>query len=545
MKYIAAQEVNSAIEYFTGLVKSKNANIAGAFFVLKYLIKTNYDKISGGDIKSKSPIPIQLLGAVFDSNEIGLEGGFLYPFSLKNELKRSNFYNYKTGLGQIGSRFKDTLDNSLVDHFVDKIGDEDYRFKEDYLENVKKLLEQKIELKHLLVWIYKFSSLEYEEDLSDENGYYFLREKFIEDFNFLEEEISALFKQEDRSIKTSDSEFKGVSFRKGIGNLLNNLDIKIEDSADSPVNVYNSFISKSEIESYIMFNGDSPTKEYLLSSLSIKGQLILYGPPGTAKTYTVLNKIGPDYDEIVSIQFHPGTSYEEFIGGVFVVGDGMNFKKKNGVLLDIVEYAKEYKDKRVLLFIDEINRGNITSILGESIMALDRGTYEVKLINYCPEGKEDYKLSIPDNLHIIATMNSSDRSISIEDKAILRRFFKAKMFVNYDVLERYSECSALGFEVSTFLRNLNQKIYDELKDPDFQIGQAYMMPSILKDHDKFVWNQDVFVHIFNEAIIPLLEEYTVGAKDSLHRILGGQYDTRIYEFDKLLEVIQKGILKND
>ena len=290
---------------------------------------------------------------------------------------------------------------------------------------------------------------------------------------------------------------------------------------------------------------------------------ILYGPPGTGKTYNVINKaleiIDPEgysemaednnreailnqYKELVDkgqiafCTFHQSYGYEEFIEGLKSDGKG-NFVTEDGILKTISynaayealkdEYKEEEEDyldkklkvnefinkekafkeaKKFVLIIDEINRGNISKVFGELITLLEEdkriGTSNQIVVNL-PYTKE--KFSIPNNLYIIGTMNTSDKSIAQIDIALRRRFIFEEMMPNYDILDETD-----GIELDRLLNTINERV-EFLLDRDHLIGHAYFVNCKSAS--------DVINVIVNK-VVPLLQEYFYGDNEKVGMILG-------------------------
>ncbi|MFZ0599020.1 MAG: AAA family ATPase, partial [Flavobacterium sp.] len=181
--------------------------------------------------------------------------------------------------------------------------------------------------------------------------------------------------------------------------------------------------------------------------LENKKQIILQGPPGTGKTFTakkiaeqLLGTLNPLQYRI--IQFHPSYSYEDFVRGINTnviqtqTGSQLVYETKNKVFAEIARLAYESKaqgnDKKFVLIIDEINRANLASVLGELIYGLE---YRNKTINSMYDINNDFSIIIPDNLYLIGTMNTADRSVGHIDYAIRRRFAFIDILPNPDVID--------------------------------------------------------------------------------------------------------------
>ena len=185
--------------------------------------------------------------------------------------------------------------------------------------------------------------------------------------------------------------------------------------------------------------------------------------------------------------------------------------------VQIIEYfyqnkiglKKEENSKPYVLIIDEINRGNISKIFGELITLIEedkRGKLKVKL----PYSQDEF--TVPENLYIIGTMNTSDRSIASVDIALRRRFKFKEMMPNPKLLP---EITIHGFDLKEdIFETLNKRI-SILLDRDHQIGHSYFMN---------VTNENDFKKVWFDCIIPLLNEYFYGDWEKLRALLGDAKD---------------------
>lgn len=179
----------------------------------------------------------------------------------------------------------------------------------------------------------------------------------------------------------------------------------------------------AEIEkmtTYSVSESEKPfsVEDTISENLELGVNTILYGPPGTGKTYTVLDiiskkKLNQEIGEVLVIQFHPQYSYQDFIEGYKFDGNG--FVYKEGIFLDFC--TRIDKNKINILYINEINRADLSSVFGELLYLLDKD--DEKSVNLPLKGTS---FSLPKNLVIIGSMNSSDKSISLIDFALRRRF---------------------------------------------------------------------------------------------------------------------------
>lgn len=232
-------------------------------------------------------------------------------------------------------------------------------------------------------------------------------------------------------------------------------------------------------------------------------QVIFYGPPGTGKTFIgkaiAQHLASKENTEI--IQFHPSFSYEDFFEGFRPAekSDGsVLLEKVDGPLKRIAAAARANPDKKYVLIIDEINRGNLAKVFGELYFLLEYRDEEISLMYSKKE-----KFSLPSNLIFIGTMNTADRSIALVDSAIRRRF----KFIHLDptsepcsqILTKWLQENKLPSVAGELLENLN----NALSKYEFSVGPAYFM----KDKNQ---SRDNLQLTWKYSIEPLLEEYFYG-----------------------------------
>lgn len=148
--------------------------------------------------------------------------------------------------------------------------------------------------------------------------------------------------------------------------------------------------------------------------------VVLQGAPGTGKTYNAL-EISKTYYKTHFIQFHAETTYSDFVEGIRpqLNNNNLTYERVKGELVKAIESALENTNKRVLLIIDEINRANLANVLGPVFYLFEEqpGVRNVKL-----EVGGHRLEKLPENLDVIATMNTADRSLAVVDFALRRRF---------------------------------------------------------------------------------------------------------------------------
>jgi len=286
----------------------------------------------------------------------------------------------------------------------------------------------------------------------------------------------------------------------------------------------------------------SPSKiiSRIQSILERKGQVILYGPPGTGKTYWAENAAnelaaklnfqsgfdqlsddqrsfitgdGESFGFVRTCCFHPAYGYEDFIEGYRPEqADGqMIFSLRDGVFKRLCKDAMSEPETSFYLIIDEINRGDIPRIFGElmTIIEKDKRGKSITL----PTSVEQFQ--VPMNVYIIGTMNTADRSISLLDAALRRRFGFIELMPDSSVL---GAATVEGIHLGRWLEALNQRICEHVaRDArNLQIGHSYLLRKDGTPIDDF----SEFARALHEDIIPLLEEYCYEDYSTLEKILG-------------------------
>ena len=178
---------------------------------------------------------------------------------------------------------------------------------------------------------------------------------------------------------------------------------------------------------------------------------------------------------------------------------------------------KKEGPRNYVLIIDEINRGNISKILGELITLIEDNKRlgekeEMKVM--LPYSKQEF--GVPNNLYIIGTMNTADRSIAFLDTALRRRFSFIEMMPKYGVLEE--ELDPIdGIDIFKMLEAMNKQITEQ-HDRDHQIGHSYFLRLKESPEPKI----DALANIFKHEIIPLLHEYFHDDTDKIEKVLNGK-----------------------
>ena len=239
-------------------------------------------------------------------------------------------------------------------------------------------------------------------------------------------------------------------------------------------------------------------------------QVIFYGPPGTGKTYLAreLARHLTDDGAVKLVQFHPSYTYEDFFEGYRPApGEGGTpdlHVARRARSATSPRWRRANPSTAYILIIDEINRANLAKVFGELYFLLEYRDQSISL-QYSP-GNE---FTLPENLFLIGTMNTADRSIARVDTAMRRRF----KFVELDprippvqgLLGRWLEEHELPPDAALLLDELNARIEDT--DPDAAIGPSYLM-------DKRIYQRDDGLdRVWQYSIMPLLEDLFFGQRD--------------------------------
>jgi 5-methylcytosine-specific restriction protein B len=239
--------------------------------------------------------------------------------------------------------------------------------------------------------------------------------------------------------------------------------------------------------------------EDVLQLLKTRRYVVIQGPPGTGKTRMAHELLNNAYARNgVTVQFHPNTTYENFVGGLAPVRTsesiGLAFAPLAGHLMQAARAAQESPDRDYLLMIDEINRADLSKILGEAIYLFEPGETRAIRLAYDFGPPFEGSLSIPPNLHVLGTMNSADRSLAIIDVAVRRRFAFAKLWPQLRVVEEFG-CPLM----QQAFRDLVDIFVEHASDESFDLvpGHSYF----LEKDDETARRQ------LKVTVVPLLEEY--------------------------------------
>jgi 5-methylcytosine-specific restriction protein B len=241
-------------------------------------------------------------------------------------------------------------------------------------------------------------------------------------------------------------------------------------------------------------------------------QIILYGPPGTGKTYLAreLARHLTDDGAVKLVQFHPSYTYEDFFEGFRPEPGGsgtLTFTLRAGPFRDFAEVATANPTTAYILIIDEINRANLAKVFGELYFLLEYRDQSISL-QYSP-GNE---FTLPQNLFLIGTMNTADRSVALIDAAMRRRFHFVPFFPHdgpmKELLRRWLADGGGRAGVADFLDAVNNELLG-LVGEHLLIGPSHFMKTDLSDRALGrIWTYNVF---------PLIEEQFWGNREEIAR----------------------------
>ena len=213
--------------------------------------------------------------------------------------------------------------------------------------------------------------------------------------------------------------------------------------------------------------------------------------------------------------FHQSFSYEDFIEGIKPImpengeeSDDLGYKVEDGLFKQMCKDAENDPDNRYAIFIDEINRGNVSAIFGELITLIEpdkRKGAKNEISVVLPYSKKTF--AVPQNLDIIGTMNTADRSVEALDTALRRRFSFVEMMPKSELLK---DSVINGIALNTLLKTINERI-EVLIDRDHTIGHAYFIN---------VTTEQELKGTFKNNIVPLLQEYFFGDYSKIGLVLG-------------------------
>jgi 5-methylcytosine-specific restriction enzyme B len=237
------------------------------------------------------------------------------------------------------------------------------------------------------------------------------------------------------------------------------------------------------------------TSEAVFQMLEERHFVVLQGPPGTGKTRMAQEVREKHFaGKGMTIQFHPAVTYEDFVVGLspdISTGTSLRFSVRPGWLLQACQQSTE---GRFIIVIDEINRADLGKILGEAIYLFEPDEVGKRTVELAHPVNGVTNFSTPENLYVLGTMNTADRSIAPVDLAIRRRFSFITMMPDREVV------ATQGLELAT-------NFYDRICDVFVEHAPEDAL-DLLPGHSYFLANnEDELRRRLRYELLPLLDEY--------------------------------------
>lgn len=342
-----------------------------------------------------------------------------------------------------------------------------------------------------------------------------------------------------------------------------------------------TFFNRFSYENFCKFHGisaEAPQAENLnVDNVRVKRvtggeNILLYGVPGAGKSHRIATKFCSDENRMVRVVFHPDYTYSDFVGQILPVVEGkdLSYKFTAGPFTQIMKLANDNPGQMYYLVIEEINRGNAPAIFGELFQLLDRkdedgysedviGESEYGIVNYEVAnevyGNKDFKIRIPSNLTLLATMNTADQNVFTLDTAFQRRWNMQQ--IENNVLEaKHADTVITGTDVTwgSFASVVNDLIIENSAEiassADKRLGAYFVKAKELRADLfsekvlKYLWDDAFkFDHglIFRDDINSLetiISTYEHAEPDKLKSVL------RLEVYQKMLQSKPKKVDEN-
>lgn len=240
----------------------------------------------------------------------------------------------------------------------------------------------------------------------------------------------------------------------------------------------------------------TPSQQEITTLLEQRRFVVLEGPPGTGKSRLAEQILSDNYaDNGLITQFHPSTTYEDFVAGLSpdVTTSNLRFSARKGHLL---EASAKAVDRPALLVVDEINRADLGRVLGEAIYLFEAESDKPRSVQlpHTIDGKQTFTL--PKNLRVLATMNTADRSVARMDLAIRRRFAFVTMMPDRFVVLKHSTPTGLA-------------LFDALCDVFLEFAPDDAL-ALLPGHSYFIVQNGDEVALrarLRYELLPLIDDY--------------------------------------
>jgi DNA polymerase III delta prime subunit len=238
--------------------------------------------------------------------------------------------------------------------------------------------------------------------------------------------------------------------------------------------------------------------EEIKNLLNERKYIVLQGPPGTGKTRTAKEVAEKIKAKTFFIQFHAETSFSDFIYGIRpdLNNKELSYKENLGSFTEALKYAKEHENEKVLLIIDEINRANLSNVLGPIFYLfehkMDKSNVEIEI-------SPGFKINkLPNNFTVIATMNTADRSLAVVDFALRRRFawytLKPKAIISkqffkddfariQEIFDWYASSNELSLQPGQgyFIADSEEEMTNRIKYEIFPLIKEYLQEGLIRN----------------------------------------------------------------
>jgi 5-methylcytosine-specific restriction protein B len=261
-----------------------------------------------------------------------------------------------------------------------------------------------------------------------------------------------------------------------------------------PTNKEHRIAKNGALEKYIRKQTNNEVDE-ISALLKERKYIVLQGPPGTGKTRITESLANKLKAKIFITQFHAETSYSDFICGIrpLTLDGKLHYQEKIGIFVEAIIYAKDNKEQNVLLIIDEINRANLSNVLGPVFYLFEHKSGERTAEIEISIGNKINCL--PSNFYVVATMNTADRSLAVVDFALRRRFAWYTMYPKEIKFNNYTEQQFFNNDFQVFKEIFEW--YGKYNELLMQPGQGYFIAK----------NEDEMKQRIQYELLPLVQEY--------------------------------------
>ncbi|UJP66702.1 McrB family protein [Mongoliitalea daihaiensis] len=237
-------------------------------------------------------------------------------------------------------------------------------------------------------------------------------------------------------------------------------------------------------------------RDLIFELLKERRFVILQGPPGTGKTTLAKEIATKSSAKSFFTQFHAETTYSDFIYGIRpnILSGGLSYEGTLGNLAEAVLYARDYPNEKVVLIIDEINRANLSNVLGPVFYLFEHKMKEADVSIKIAPGLEIKQL--PSNFYVVATMNTADRSLAVVDFALRRRFawytvkpkpiqganfYKGDFNKIAEIFDWYATSNELNLQPGQgyFLANSDEEMENRIRYEIFPLIREYIQEGLL------------------------------------------------------------------